>query len=243
MSGKTGYADIAAHFRKLIVDGQLVPGDPMPTMRKVQEQFGVTVTTVNRAFQVLKAEGLTVAKPGVGTVVADRPGAVSTGAGRLARLERTGRPLGIKEKSIKHTAEFLPCADPGITRQLGIDPHDEVVVRTRVYTHQDTPTVFSLSCIHPRVLSVVPEVREPGPSDPFWQVLYTERTGKKISRSPEMRGARPASEHELEAMDISVPPGASVPVLVLVSVFHDEDGPIEVWEDVYAPGHWQVEGE
>lgn len=243
MTRKSGYADIAAHYRSLIADGTLVPGEQMPSMRKVQEQFGVTVTTANRAFAVLKAEGMTVAKQGVGTVVADRPGVVSTGAARLARLDRTGRPLAIKEKSIRHTAEILPCADPGITRQLGVDLHDEIVVRTRVFTHEDIPNIFSAAFIHPRALRVVPEIAQPGPSETFWQHLYTERTGKTISRSPEMRGARPASEHELAAMDITVPPGASVPVLVLVSVFHDEDGPIEVWEDVLAPGRWAVEGQ
>lgn len=243
MSEKAGYAEIAAHYRRLIADGVLAPGEAMPSMRKVQEQFGVTVTTVNRAFGLLKAEGMTVPKRGIGTVVAERPRVVSTGAARLDRLNRTGRPLGVKEKSIKHTAEIRPCADPGITGELGIDPHDDVVLRTRVFTYEDTPTVFSLSCIHTRALAAVPEIATPGPSERFWQHLYTERTGRTITASPELSGARLASSHELEALEIAMPPGAAAPVLVLVSTFGDEDGPIEVWEDVYAPGRWRVQGQ
>jgi GntR family transcriptional regulator len=242
MTGTTGYADIAAHYRRLITDGTLVPGDAMPSIRKVRDEFDVTITTANRAFGVLKAEGLTSVRSGVGTVVADRPMVASTGAARLDRLERTGRPLGFKEKSIKHTAALVGCDDVSICRTLEIEPHDEVVRRTRVYTHEDTPTLFSMACIHPRALSAVPEILTPGTAGRFWQHLYTERTGKDLYKSPEMRGARLADRHELEAMDITVPPGASVPVLVLVNVFRDEDGPIEVWQDTYAPGRWQEEG-
>lgn len=242
MSEKAGYAEIAAHYRQLITDGVLVPGESMPSVRSVRERFDVTLTTANRAYGVLKAEGLTFPKPGVGTVVAERPRTVSTGVARLTRLEKTGRPLGVKEKSTKHTAGLRSCADPAISEQLGLDPHDEVVLRTRVYTHEDRPTVFSISCIHPRALAHVGELLTPGPSETFWQHLYTERTGRKISRSPEMRGARFAGEHELEQLEVDLPAGAVVPVLLLVTVFHDEDGPIEVWQDTFAPGHWQAEG-
>jgi GntR family transcriptional regulator len=42
-------------------------------------------------------------------------------------------------------------------------------------------------------------------------------------------------------LNVVAPPSAAVPVLVLRNVFLDEDGPIEAWEDVYAPGVWQVE--
>jgi GntR family transcriptional regulator len=243
MSEKAGYEKIAAHYRRLIADGELVPGEALPSMRQVRDTFGVTITTANRAFTLLKSEGLTVPKTGVGTVVADRPMVGSTGAARLDRLERTGRPLGVKEKSTKHTARLVPCADIAICRALDIDPHDEVVRRTRVYTHEDVPNIFSMACIHPRALSAVPELTRPGPSGTFWQHLYTERTGRAITKLPEMRGARPANAHELAQLEVDMPEGASVPVLVLVNVFHDEDGPIEVWEDVYAPGRWQVEGQ
>lgn len=242
MSEKKGYADIADHFRQLIVDGKLAPGERLPTLEKVREQFGVTITTANRAFQVLKAEGLTAPKAGVGTVVATRPRVASTGAARLNRLARTGRSRAVKEGSDKHTAALLSCADPAVAEQLGIELHDEIVVRTRVYTHAGKPTVYSLSCIHPRALAVVPELLTPGPSPRFWQQLYTERTGKKVTKSPEMSGARMAHPYELEALDVSLPEGAAVPVLVLVNVHHDEDGPIECWEDIVAPGHWRVEG-
>lgn len=71
MSKTVGYSEIAAHLRQQIQDGTLKPGDTMPSFKKIGAQFDVAQTTVNRAFRLLKEEGLTVAKPGVGTVVAE----------------------------------------------------------------------------------------------------------------------------------------------------------------------------
>lgn len=246
MSGskpKKGYADIASHYRKLIVDGVLKTGDEMPSMRDVCEEFGVSITTANRAFRMLKAEGLTVAHPGVGTVVANQPRVAATASARLDRLARTGTPYGHKESSVEHTAQLRSLVDPILADQLDLDLHDEVIVRTRTFVRDGKRTVFAVSCINIRALGDVPELLSSEPMGRFWQEIYTSRTGRAVTKSPERRSARLAYDYELEALHVSVDPGTPVPVLVLVNTFSDEDGPIEVWEDVYAPGLWQVDTE
>jgi GntR family transcriptional regulator len=235
------FPEIAAHFRQLIDDGTLRPGEQMPSMAATAEQFGVTITTVNKAYRMLKAEGLTLAKPGVGTVVAVRPKVAYTGAARLRRIARSGKLYAAGETSANHTAAMRACADSDIADQLGIELHDEVVLRTRVFLRDGVPTVVALSAIHPRALSAVPELLQEEPFDRFWQEIYTERTGREVTRLPERRGARLAARSELDALGVVAPPSAAVPVLVLMSVFHDDEGPLEVWEDVYAPGIWQVD--
>lgn len=60
MPETTGYAEIAAYYRRQIEDGVLRPGDTMPSLRQVREHFGVANTTANRAFRELKREGLTL---------------------------------------------------------------------------------------------------------------------------------------------------------------------------------------
>lgn len=242
MSGRTGgYAEIASHYRRLIADGTLAPGDLMPPMREVMREFHVSITTVNRAFQLLKSEGLTLAKPGAGTVVADRPRVATTAAARLDRISRTGNPYGAKETSVNHQALLRSCGDPMIADLLGIEPHDEILLRKRTFLWGGVPSVVAMSTIKLRAVVDVPELLQAEPFGRFWQELYTERTGRTVVRSPERRGARHASDDELEAFGIRVPEDVAVPVLVLINVFHDEDGPIEVWEDVYAPGMWQVD--
>lgn len=243
MSGKkkTGYTEIASHFRKLIADGQLAPGDELPSMTKVCEEFGVSITTANRAFRLLKSEGLTKPQPGVGTVVADQEDVAATASARLDRIARTGKPYAKKEISVGHTAQLRSLADPILCEQLEVEPHDEIVLRTRTFVRDGKRTVFAVSCIHVRALGDVPELLSPEPFDRFWQEIYTARTGRTVTKSPERRSARLALDYELEALGIDVEPGTPVPVLVLVNKFSDENGPLEVWEDVYAPGLWQVD--
>lgn len=240
---KPGYADIARHYRKLIADGTLAPGEAMPSMREVCNEFNVSITTANRAFRMLKSEGLTAPKPGVGTVVADQPRVASTASARLDRIARTGKPYAPKEVSMDHTAQLRSIADPILADQLGVEVHDEVVLRTRTFVREGKRTVFAVSCIHVRALADVPELLSPEPFDRFWQEIYTARTGRQVTKSPERRSARLAYDYELEALGVDVDPGTPVPVLVLVNTFSDEEGPLEVWEDVYAPGLWQVDTE
>jgi GntR family transcriptional regulator len=240
---KPGYADIARHYRKLIADGTLAPGDEMPSMRDVCAEFNVSITTANRAFRMLKSEGLTAPKPGVGTVVSDQPRVAATASARLERIARTGKPYAKKETSVDHTAQVRSVADPILSDQLGVEMHDEVVIRTRTFVRDGKRTVFAVSCIHIRALADVPELLSPEPFDRFWQEIYTARTGRTVTKSPERRSARLAYDYELEALSVDVEPGTPVPVLVLINTFSDEDGPLEVWEDVYAPGLWQVDTE
>lgn len=242
MPPKRRYDEIAAHFRRLIQDGELAPGESLPSLRRICDQFDVSMNTANRAFQVLKAEQLTTATSS-GTVVADRPNVVATGAARLDRLKRTGKPYAPGETSSDHESMLRSCADPLIADELGIEPHDEVLIRRRVFRQDGKPTSVAYSVLHPRAWSVVPELMQQGQLTPFWQTTYTDRTGKEISRSPERRTARLASDDELAALEVEAPEVAAVPVLVLHTTFHTEDGPIEVWEDVHAPGAWQVDTE
>ncbi|MEE1818476.1 GntR family transcriptional regulator [Streptomyces sp. SP18ES09] len=238
-----GYADIAAHYRRLIEDGSLRPGDSLPPMSQVKEEFGVSITTVNRAYRLLKDEGVTTPRPGAGTVVSERLQVASTGAARLARIARTGEKYAPGETSVDHIAHLRSCHDPQVAEILGIEVGDEVIVRRRVFVRDGKPAVAAFSMIHSRALADVPELLQPQPFDRFWQEIYTERTGHVTTKSPERRTARLASSDELALLSVQAPENAAVPVLVLVNVFHDDQGPLEVWEDVYAPGLWQVEGE
>ena len=240
---KPGYAEIAGHFRKLIADGTLAPGDEMPSMRDVCDQFHVAITTANRAFRILKEEGLTVVRPGRTTLVADQPRVASSASARLKRIKRTGKAYGNGETSVDHTAELRSIGDPILADHLGVEIHDEVVVRTRTFVRDGKRTVFAVSCIHMRALGDVPELLSTEPFGQFWQEVYKARTGKTVTKSPERRSARLAYDYELRALHIDVEPGTPVPVLVVMNAFSDEEGPLEVWEDVWAPGLWQVDTE
>ena len=232
---RTGYADIASHYRRLIAAGDLNPGDAMPTVNGVAAERGVARNTAARAYELLKREGLITTNAGAGTIVARRPRVVSTGADRLARGDAGHSHYAPGETSTGHEAWRQPCPDLSICAALGIEPHGEVIVRRRVFRQDGCATSIGLNHIHPRVESDVPEILDQGRLPQSWRRLYTERTGREIHNSPELFTARHATREELEALEVTAPEGAAVPVLVSYSTHHDEVGPVTVWEDIYAP--------
>lgn len=234
-----GYAEIADHYRKEITEGRLRPGDSLPSYAQVAEKFGVNRTTAIRAYDVLKVAEMISSTPGKGTVVIQRPRVVVTGNARLERGEVGGKHYAPGETSTDHQAWRQPCADPHVCRLLGIPRHSEVIVRRRIFRQDGTPTVIALNHIPARVAEIVPEVTNQGKLPQNWRTTYTERTGRELNRSPEIIGARHATEEERAALEVVAPDTSAVPVLVSYSVHHDEEGPVTVWEDVYAPETWK----
>lgn len=67
------YQQIAADLRRRILDGELKPGDRLPSVRQLAEAWNCTVGTVQRAFQELAGQELIVSQAGRGTHVTARP--------------------------------------------------------------------------------------------------------------------------------------------------------------------------
>ena len=63
------YRAIADAIRVAIAEGELRPGDRLPTHRALASQMGVTAGTVSRAYAVAAEWGLVTARVGAGTVV------------------------------------------------------------------------------------------------------------------------------------------------------------------------------
>lgn len=65
------FRQIANAIRHRIATHQLAPNTPLPSVRKLAEQVGVTSATVGRAYRQLQNDGLVESRVGVGTVVTD----------------------------------------------------------------------------------------------------------------------------------------------------------------------------
>ncbi|MEU3793946.1 TetR/AcrR family transcriptional regulator C-terminal domain-containing protein [Streptomyces fructofermentans] len=64
------YLRIVASIRRRIEDGELVPGDRVPSTREIARDWGVALATATKALTTLRLEGLVEARPRIGTVVA-----------------------------------------------------------------------------------------------------------------------------------------------------------------------------
>jgi GntR family transcriptional regulator len=71
-SGAPPYLVIAAGLRARIESGELAPGDALPSITRLSQEFGVAKTTAQKALQVLKDEGLAHGVQGWGTLVSER---------------------------------------------------------------------------------------------------------------------------------------------------------------------------
>lgn len=230
-----GYADVADHFRARIKSGELGPGDTLPSVAEIREEFDVAAKTVSRALGVLKSEGLVTSRGSLGTVVAKSP-IVITGSDRLERMARNGLQYAPGETSTGHRVMRRSIYDADVCKALDLEPGDEAVIRIRVFQQDGRPTSVGVSVYPPHTVAEVPELADDVRMGRQFNELYTERTGREVTKGQRTAHARQASQDELSALEIEAPPHAAVAVLVTTVTFHDDEHPLGYWEDVYAPG-------
>jgi molybdate-binding protein/DNA-binding transcriptional regulator YhcF (GntR family) len=66
------YRKIAEHIRHEILNGRWQPGDRLPSVRSMAEQWNCTVGTIQRAYRDLSQHGLVTSRAGQGTKVVER---------------------------------------------------------------------------------------------------------------------------------------------------------------------------
>jgi GntR family transcriptional regulator len=64
------YTRIVADIKARIASGELRPGDQLPTVTQLREQYSSSVTAVRNAMLILKNEGLVEGHQGKGVYVA-----------------------------------------------------------------------------------------------------------------------------------------------------------------------------
>jgi GntR family transcriptional regulator len=65
------WRQIAQIYRDRIGAGELAPGDRLPSIRSIAQEYDVATTTAQKVIEALRDEGLAVTSP-MGTFVAER---------------------------------------------------------------------------------------------------------------------------------------------------------------------------
>lgn len=111
------YQRIAAEIARRIADGELTPGDRVPSARQVAKEWDVALATAAKALTALRRQGVVDAVPRVGTVVAPTmPRARAAAPERELTRERIVRAaIGIAD------AEGLGAVSMrGVAARLGV---------------------------------------------------------------------------------------------------------------------------
>ena len=131
--------EILASIRRRIASGELKPGDRVPSTRQITRQWGVAMATATRVLTMLRQEGLVVARPGIGTVVAiASPQDPATPRTRVTPPEVTGEDVvrtamviadaeGSSALSMRRVATELGVATMSLYRH--VSSKDELVAR------------------------------------------------------------------------------------------------------------------
>jgi GntR family transcriptional regulator len=70
------YIQLAATLRERILSGEIPPTQPMPSTRSLQQEYGLALNTITKAYRLLRDEGLVRPVRGLGwfpTFPEDRP--------------------------------------------------------------------------------------------------------------------------------------------------------------------------
>lgn len=94
------YEQMTSQIKALVLKGELVQGEPLPSIRMMAKELRVSIITVKRAYEELEKDGFVQTTPGKGTYVS------------LANKER------LKEMQISQIEEQLEKA---IVAAKGID--------------------------------------------------------------------------------------------------------------------------
>jgi DNA-binding GntR family transcriptional regulator len=184
------YIQLANYARALIINGTAQPGVKLPSVRTVSEEAGVSPATVDRAWAVLKREGLLRGVAGVGVEVVDQS---------ALKADRTGGYLGSSQ--IAHPDQPIRTSDipDWVADRLGVT---EVILRYRWIESGGRCIQHGPSWVNPTLAEVIPELDTVGKLYPSWQATYLERTGIKVA-SETVHIARLADDLDRERFGLS----------------------------------------
>jgi GntR family transcriptional regulator len=108
--GQPIYDQVVYAAKKALVSGQFAPGQPFPSVRALAADLKIHPNTAHKVVQHLIEERFLIARPGLGTVVADLPSARAIDRKRLLReqveqLVVEAKRLGFKMPELVETVE------------------------------------------------------------------------------------------------------------------------------------------
>lgn len=155
---KVGYRTIADALREQIDAGTLPPGSKLPSENELMSAYGVEQPTARRALDVLKNEGLIVARRGSGTYVREfrlyrrrSPARLATsgwGAGRSIWTSDDAQ----RETSVDSIEVSTGEAPDHVAGALGLADGEKAVIRRRRYLVDDVPVQLATSYFPERLV-------------------------------------------------------------------------------------------
>lgn len=237
------YRQIAGQLRDAIGTGEYPTGGRLPSESVLMAHFGVARMTVRQALAELQAEGLAVARHGLGVFVKARPPVRRLGAERFARRHREAgmaaflveaTPLGTPQVDQVEIGEAVPPKQ--VRELLGLPVRGRAVVRSRRYLIDGRPVELATSYVPVDLARGTAIAQEnPGPGGIYARL---EESGHRLAEFVETVATRMPTPHERRCLEL----GAAEPVLLVVRQAVAEGGRVvEVCDTVKAGAGYVLE--
>jgi GntR family transcriptional regulator len=220
------YVQIANHYRNVILSGELSPGDRVPSITEIADQWHVAKATAARAIERLTIEKAVYTST-QGTFVSSDDHITRTPGDRI-RGRRPGR--AVTTETVTLNEAHIVLAPDYVAGLLGIEPGSMVVRREEVTALRGRPKMLSVDWIPTgHVMAEAELLGPPVPGGPA-HVIET-LTGRRVTHAQDHLEGREADTREAAALGILV----GNPVLAGVHVWSDAEGVILYGEWVMPP--------
>jgi GntR family transcriptional regulator len=223
---KPAYVQVADYYRAAIRNGELSPGDRLPSITDIADEWHVARATVARAIGQLQVEKA-VHTSTQGTFVSSDDVVTRTPGDRIRAPLRVR--IGRGETITLNAAEIVLSPDY-VAELLGITPGSMVIRREEITALRGRPRMLSVDWIPTgHVMAEAELLGPPVPGGPA-HVIET-LTGHRVTHAEDHLEGREADTREAAALGIPV----GSPILAGVHIWSDAEGVILYGEWVMPP--------
>lgn len=226
-------------IRIKIETGEYTPGQKLPTLREIADEYACSIASVRKAVDLLRQQGLVVSRQGKGSFVRERPSSVRHSMERSARSNWRGpsKTTILSAESVRQDiratriirdlAEVRP--PKAVLDRLGTSPNERVWTRKRTVFLNGRPSQLADSYYPLDIANgTTLQEEETGPGGDFARL---DEAGHTPSRIREEWTARMPTTPESSLLQL--PDGTPV-IDFTRTIFDQHDQPIEVMLSVIA---------
>jgi len=220
-------------LKDAISSGRMAAGTKIPGELKLADEHRVSRVTVRRALEALTAEGLIMRRPGVGTLVCEKPVGATVMTASVSNLLPNIVKMG--ENSRVRLLEFGYGNPPeGVRERLRLDESDRTQRSIRVRLAEEK--LFSYLTTHVPERIAISYNEDELATTPLFNLL--ERSGVHLDHATQSISATLANKDVAEALDVAV----GSPLISLTRVVYDKDGKgVEHLHALYRPDRYRIE--
>ncbi|GHH04707.1 GntR family transcriptional regulator [Streptomyces lanatus] len=206
-----------------------VPGELLPSGRDLAEQWNVSRATVVKAYDVLRNDGLVIARQGAGFTVVETPVARPAGGRRAGSTRLSGgapfRRLGVPDRIVppEHVRDLL-----------GLRGGETALRRARLVLLDDgAPGTLVTAWFPPDIADAAPRLALAGPIAEGTTHYVRRETGRVPFEGVDVKTVRLATGEEARLLEVDRP----VAVAVVVHMAYDRDRRPLVCEEGVTASH------